>query len=91
MIIIEYYSIVKHYLLSCAKLFIMNKNIFQKRFIEAINNSGMKQKDIAIKANIDKSCITQYKKGDSEPSLDTLYKLCKILDITADYLLGLED
>ena len=36
-------------------------------------------------------CISDYKAGKSMPSLDTLYLICRCLDVSADYLLGLED
>ena len=34
---------------------------------------------------------SDYKKGKSVPSIDTLYLICKFLDVSSDYLLGLED
>lgn len=46
---------------------------------------------MARAANVSKQCISDYKKGKSLPSIDTLYLICKYLDVSADYLLGLED
>lgn len=65
--------------------------IFQTRFIEALQQTTLKQKEIAVQCDIHPSCITQYKKGESEPTLKTLYDLCKVLNCSADYLLGLSD
>lgn len=65
--------------------------IFQQRFNEVLKESVMTQKEIAEKCEIDKSCITQYKKGKTQPTLDVLFKLCQALDVSADYLLGLTD
>lgn len=65
--------------------------IFRERINEALKTTTMKQKEIAEKCGIHPSCLTQYKKGESEPSLKTLYELCKTLDISADYLLGLSE
>ena len=65
--------------------------IFQKRFNEALKQTTLNQKEIAEKCGIHPSCITQYKNGESEPTLETLYNLCKILNISSDYLLGLAD
>ena len=65
--------------------------IFKERINEALKTTTMTQKEVAEKCGIHPSCLTQYKKGESEPSLKTLYELCKALDISADYLLGLSE
>ena len=41
--------------------------------------------------NISEGNISNWKKGSNMPSIDILYKLCLILNKSADYLLGLED
>ena len=64
---------------------------FTKRFNEVLLQSGKTQVEIANAIHVKKQCITDYKNGKSVPSLDTLYLLCKYLDVSADYLLGLED
>lgn len=61
------------------------------RFNECITYSKIKQVDLAKAANVSKQCISDYKAGKSVPSIDTLYLICKYLDVSADYLLGLED
>lgn len=63
---------------------------FKERFNEVLNFSYIKQTELAKAANISKQCISDYKSGKSVPSIDTLYLMCKFLDISADYLLGLE-
>ena len=35
--------------------------------------------------------IQKYEKGVNYPSLKTFYALCKVFDVSADYLLGLKD
>lgn len=65
--------------------------IFQKRIIEAIKESKYTQKEIAKKLNLSESNITNWKKGENLPSVETLYNLCILLNESADYLLGLED
>lgn len=51
----------------------------------------MLQTDLAQKAGVVKACITDYKKGKSFPSIQTLRLLCEALEVSADYLLGLEN
>ena len=64
---------------------------FTERFNELIKISGKTQVEIAKEANISKQCITDYKSGKSLPSLETLCLLCKCLDVSSDYLLGISD
>ncbi len=52
--------------------------------------SNVKQTELAVAANVSKQCISDYKSGKSVPSIDTLYLLCKYLDVSADYLLGID-
>ena len=65
--------------------------IFKERFNEALKASGKTQTQIARELNITKQCVNDYKKGKSVPSIETLYLLCKSLDVSSDYLLGLTD
>ncbi len=64
---------------------------FYKRFNEAIRTCGMTQKEIAQKLHICEGNITNWKKGDGMPSIKIFVELCKLLDESADYLLGLKD
>lgn len=63
---------------------------FKERFTECLRFSNVKQNDLAIAANVSKQCISDYKSGRSVPSVDTLFLICKYLDVSADYLLGLD-
>ena len=47
--------------------------------------------EIAKALNVTKQCVNDYKTGKSVPSIETLYLLCKFLDVFADFLLGLSD
>lgn len=64
---------------------------FQSRFNECLRYSNIKQTALAEAAHVSKQCISDYKAGKSVPSIDTLYLICKTLDVSADFLLGLED
>lgn len=65
--------------------------LFSERISEEIKTSPYTQKQIAQLLGISESNITNWKKGENLPSVDILFKLCQILDVSADYLLGLED
>ncbi|WP_420851366.1 helix-turn-helix domain-containing protein [Pumilibacter muris] len=66
------------------------EDIFTLRFREAIKTSGITQVELANRVKISKQCISDFKSGKSFPSIQTLRLLCKYLDVSADYLLGLE-
>ena len=64
---------------------------FKNRFNEILKTCGKTQTQIAKELNVSKQCVNDYKKGKITPSLETLYLLCKCLDVSSDYLLGLKD
>ena len=65
--------------------------LFQQRIVEVLRHSKYTQKQIADKPHISEGNITNWKKGDTLPSIEILFELCKLLDASADYLLGLKD
>lgn len=62
---------------------------FIERFNELLKISGKSQTQLAKEINVSKQCISDYKSGKSLPSLQTLCLICKSLDVSSDYLLGL--
>ena len=64
---------------------------FKKRLKEEIKLSGMTTKELAAQIGVTDPMITQYYTTDKFPSLPTFEKLCRALDVSADYLLGLTD
>lgn len=64
---------------------------FKDRFNEILKNCGKSQVEIAINVGVSKQCISDYKSGKSVPSIETLVLICKFLDVSSDYLLGLTD
>ena len=64
---------------------------FSERLALELKGCKWTQKQIAQELGIDNSNITKWKCGEYLPSLDVFYRLCKLLDVSADYLLGLTD
>lgn len=64
---------------------------FTERFNECLKYSGIKQNDIAKYCNTTRQNITNFKAGRTYPSIETLFLLCQCLDVSSDYLLGLDD
>ena len=69
----------------------MDLEQIQIRLRESIKNSPYSQKEIAKAVNVSPQTISKYMKQNIFPALDTLAKLCKLLDVRADYILGLCD
>lgn len=69
----------------------MKIEIIKSRLKEEIKSSPMTIEEIASKLDVSPEMITQYCTTKKLPRLDTFAKLCEILQVSADYLLGLND
>lgn len=69
----------------------MNLEEIQKKLRECIKNSSYTQKEIAKQIGVSPQTVSKYMKNNIFPALDTLAKLCNLLDVSADYILGLTD
>ena len=67
----------------------MEENVIRKRLSEEIKNSGLTTVEIAKRIGVSREMITQYKTTKKLPKLDTFARLCKELDLDANYILGL--
>ncbi len=52
---------------------------------------GLKQEELAKLVGKSKNVISNWERGDNKPDADTLFDLCDILDVDANYLLGWEN
>lgn len=75
-----------------------NKNVnnnelteIQQRLRESIEKSGLEQKFIAKKIGVSAQTVSKYITCDVFPSLDTFARLCKVVDVSSDYILGLKE
>lgn len=64
---------------------------FNERLKAIRKECGMTQREVYSKLNISPNGYASYEQGRTEPSIDTLVKLCQIFDVSADVLLGLKD
>ena len=49
-------------------------------FIEARNKAGMNQKELAEKSGVQKCTISRYENGKQDISIQTMLKICKVLN-----------
>lgn len=64
---------------------------FKERFNEVLKMTNKRQSEIAVEVGVTRQCISDYKSGKSVPSIETLCLICKSLDVSADFLLGLSE
>ena len=69
----------------------MESDIIKKRLSEEIKNSGFSTIEIAKRIGVSPEMITQYRTTKKLPKLDTFARLCKELDLDANYILGNKD
>ena len=62
----------------------------QVRLREAIETSHMTQTEIAKQLGVSQSTISKYMRLNKYPSIDTFANLCRILDVSADDILGIK-
>ncbi len=67
----------------------MENSIIKERLSEEIKNSGFTTVEIANKIGVSPEMVTQYRTTKKLPKLDTFAKLCKELDLDANYILGI--
>ena len=58
---------------------------------ELRKEKGLTQKQLAKLVNKSETGLASWEQGLAEPSVNDVRLLCKIFEVSADYLLGLED
>lgn len=67
------------------------QNQFPERLRTLLKKRGYKNKDFAEKSGMSNDNLSLYVNGKSYPRADTLILMCKTLECSADYLLGLKE
>lgn len=67
----------------------MENQIIKQRLSEELKNSGLTTVEITRKVGGTPEMITQYRTTKKLPKLDTFARLCRELDLDANYILGL--
>jgi len=61
------------------------------RLKELREDKGLSQTQLAKEMGVSQQTISQYEIGTAEPDIQTIKKLCNFFDVTAGYLLGIEE
>lgn len=71
--------------------FFMLKNEVGQRLKESRIAAGYTQQQVAEKMNIKQPYYARYESGRHELDYEKLVFLCKLFDVSSDYILGLEE
>ncbi len=66
------------------------KTSLGQRLKKILNEQGMMQKELAEKIGVSEMVISRYIHGGRIISVPILIEICKALNVSADYLLGLD-
>ena len=69
----------------------MENDMIKNRLVEELKNSGLTTVEISRRVGVSAEMITQYKTTKKLPKLDTFARLCKELDLDANYILGIDE
>lgn len=64
---------------------------FSRRLRSVRQQRGWTQRHLGIRADVDEEVISRLERGKQAPSAAVLVGLCRSLDVSADYLLGLRE
>lgn len=64
---------------------------FNDSLREIRHSRGMTQKDVYSILQVSPNCYASWEQGRTQPDIGSIKRLCKIFDVSADYLLGIED
>ena len=67
------------------------KDVFTTRLKKSITESGLTQRMLATLIGTTEQSVSRWANGNRTPNADMLYRMCKALDVSADYLLGLSE
>ena len=64
---------------------------WNEKIREARRAKGWSQQKVADILGVTRACFSNYEQGTREPTIALLKAICEILDISADYLIGITD
>ena len=77
------------YQFECVNSFFMKFPEFSQNLRKARANTGKTQLEVATMLGIREGAYQHYEYGKREPDLKKFRELCKILNVSADFLLGI--
>ena len=66
-------------------------NKFAERLTEIRVENKISQQKFAKMCNVEQSCVSKWERGATLPNAEMIVIICKVLHVSADYLLGISD
>jgi len=67
------------------------KNLFAIRLTELIKETNLSKRAFAQKIGVSAMSVSDWTNGKVQPTAENIYTIAMIFNVSADYLLGLED
>ena len=67
------------------------KNIFSARLTDLLKENNLSKRGFAQKIGVSAMSVSDWTTGKVQPTAENIYTVAVYFDVTADYLLGLED
>lgn len=64
---------------------------FKNRLKQIRTERNMTQKNVYELLRVSPNCYASWEQGRTQPDISMIKKLCEIFDVSADYLLAIED
>ena len=61
------------------------------RILQLRKQAGLSQKELAKKAGVNQTAVSQWETGKTEPGAEAAFCLCGVFDVSFEYLLGRSD
>ena len=65
--------------------------VFGERVKEVLKETEKTQKQLATAINVQPSTLCEWLNDHNEPPMQAIVDICKFLNVSSDYLLGLKD
>ena len=66
-------------------------SMYGQRIRECRQEKGYTQEEAAARLNITRSTFAKYEREELQPNIDMIILICKLFEVSADYLLGITD
>lgn len=67
------------------------KNLFAVRLNEYLRDNELSKRKFAERVGVSAMSVSDWTTGKIQPNAESIYQICKACNISADYLLGLEE
>ena len=68
----------------------MNTENFGKKILSIRQNANLTQEELALRMGVTPQAISKWERGQGLPDISILSDLCRLLNVSADVLLGLD-